>query len=64
MIRPKAKIHYYPGKRCVICNQPFTDLNVHSEAGHAEANISQVCEVCFDYLTEELDSETTSTTVD
>lgn len=64
MIRPKAKIHYYPGKRCVICNQPFTELNLFTEAGHDEVSISQICEVCFNYLSEEWDRDPVSTTVD
>ena len=33
---------------CVFCKQPFTEKNVHSEAGWKEVKISQLCEDCFD----------------
>jgi hypothetical protein len=35
---------------CRRCGEPFTDANVHSEAGWLETGISGLCEVCFDTL--------------
>jgi hypothetical protein len=38
---------------CISCGQPFTDGNVHSDAGWRETQISGMCEDCFDTLLEE-----------
>ena len=32
---------------CVKCKQPFTNINVHTEAGWRETKISSLCEDCF-----------------
>lgn len=41
--------------RCVDCGQHFVDgVNVFSDAGWRETEISQTCEKCFDALCEKL----------
>lgn len=35
---------------CNVCRQPFTDKNVHTEAGWRETKISNTCEDCFDKM--------------
>lgn len=35
---------------CVDCKQPFSDLNVHTEAGWRETRISGLCEDCWDWM--------------
>jgi hypothetical protein len=42
---------------CVECGQPFTDKNVHSQAGWLETQISGFCEDCFDALFDEDEDE-------
>ena len=40
-------------KKCINCQQLFTDKNVHSLDGWKEVAISQMCEDCFDEITKE-----------
>lgn len=40
---------------CVICQKPFSDENVKTQAGWKEIKISGMCETCFDRVTEEDD---------
>lgn len=42
---------------CIKCGKPFTDANVHTEAGWAETKISGLCEDCFDQVTAEPDDD-------
>lgn len=35
---------------CIICKQPFSNLNVFTVEGAKEVNISGMCEICFDAL--------------
>jgi hypothetical protein len=35
---------------CIDCGHPFTDANVHSDAGWREVKLSNICEDCFDAL--------------
>lgn len=49
----KAKLEKAVDKQpgiCVQCRQPFTDKNVHTEAGWKETKISGMCEDCFDEM--------------
>lgn len=39
--------------RCVSCEQQFTDVNVYSELGWKETQISGLCETCFDEIVED-----------
>jgi hypothetical protein len=39
--------------RCRSCKQPFSDKNVHTDAGRREIQISGICEDCFDRMFEE-----------
>ena len=39
--RPKAGC-------CISCKQPFSDVNVFTDAGWRETKISGMCEACFD----------------
>lgn len=42
---------------CVECKKPFKDgVNVHTEAGWRETEMSHMCENCFDDMGEEDDS--------
>lgn len=50
----KAQIGYVEGL-CISCKQPFTDKNVHTEAGWRETKISNTCEDCFDEMFKEED---------
>lgn len=42
---------------CIQCGQPFTEDNVHSDAGWRETRLSNMCEDCFDELMAETDDE-------
>lgn len=42
---------------CVSCKAPFSDQNVHSEAGWRETKISKTCEDCFDRICAEPEEE-------
>lgn len=42
---------------CRSCRQPFSDANVYTEAGWLETQISGMCEVCFDLVTDIPDDE-------
>ena len=35
---------------CVTCKQPFTPVNVFTDAGWRETKISHMCEACWDTL--------------
>jgi len=50
---PDAK----PG-HCIQCNELFqAEVNVFTEAGVRETQISGMCELCFDAMAEEADAE-------
>lgn len=40
---------------CVECEEPFSEENVHTEAGWRETQISGLCEDCFDEICAELE---------
>ena len=42
---------------CVKCGEPFTDKNVHTEAGWKETKISNMCEDCFNSIFEGAEDE-------
>ena len=42
---------------CLVCDQPFSDKNIYSDAGRREAEISQTCETCFDKMYAEPEDE-------
>ena len=48
-INPNAKDGH-----CIQCNEPFSDKNVHSEAGWRETKLSQQCEDCWDKIMRDL----------
>lgn len=41
--------------QCILCKSEFSELNVYSEEGWRETQLSGMCELCFDKVT--LDSE-------
>lgn len=43
---------------CISCGKPFTFDNVYSDAGWMETQISGLCELCFDAITKEDETET------
>lgn len=45
----KEKINFVEGI-CNVCREPFTEKNVHTEAGWREVKISNTCEDCFDEM--------------
>lgn len=49
---------------CILCKQPFSDKNVHSEAGWREIHISHMCEDCFDEVVKETDDEDEMVSID
>lgn len=52
-------MEFYPHRQratqCVRCTKPFTEKNVHTEAGWRETQLSQMCEDCFDEIVREED---------
>lgn len=38
-------------KECIECHQAFSNQNVYSMAGWRETQISGLCELCFDNIT-------------
>lgn len=43
--------------QCVFCKQPFSDVNVYSELGWKETQISGMCETCFDECCKECEED-------
>lgn len=41
--------------RCRTCREPFSDKNVHTDAGRREVQISGICEDCFDAAFADMD---------
>jgi len=35
---------------CIQCGHPFTEANVHTDAGWRESKLSHMCEDCFDAM--------------
>lgn len=46
-----------PKGNCVSCKQPFSNINVFSDAGWRETEISQMCEKCFDQMFADMSEE-------
>lgn len=40
---------------CILCNEEFSNKNVHSAMGWRETQITGYCENCWDALFEDLD---------
>lgn len=40
---------------CILCKQVFSDKNVYSDEGWKETEITQMCELCFDKVTNDED---------
>lgn len=42
---------------CIMCKEEFSNKNIYSAAGWAEIKITQMCELCFDKVTDYEDDE-------